>query len=130
MTTFSNFRKATFALIAAPLTAAILTVAAVPAHAISVANCTNHGIKILIFNQNDMFETADKGVIKLNAKQTITGYNVHGKNYHKFKVFKTGLLDGHLGTIRGIDENKKYWVFYKNNAIQLSTSPNNGSCRE
>lgn len=130
MTTLSKFHKVAFSLIAAPLTAVQLSVAAAPAHAIAVANCTKHGIKILIFNQNDKFETADKGVIKLNSKQTITGYNVHGKNYHKFKVFKTGLLDGHLGTFRGVDENKKYWGFYKNDSIQLATSPNNGSCRD
>ena len=93
---------------AAVIATAAMVAQVTPALAIDVTNCTGHGIKILIFNQNDLFETANKGVINLKKGQKITGLNIHGKNYHKFKIFKSGLLDGHLGTIRGIDETAKY----------------------
>jgi hypothetical protein len=90
-----------------------------PAQAISVKNCTGHAIKILIFNQNDKAQTFEKGVITLKNKGTITGLDIRGKNYHHFKIYKRGLLDGHLGTIRGIDENAKYTVLMTNGGVSM-----------
>lgn len=96
---------------AAPLLIAASAFAtATPASAVDVHNCTRSKLKILVFNQNDKFESVHKAKILLAVGGSNTKVKIPGKNYHKFKIFKRGVLDNHLGTIRGIDENKSYKV--------------------
>lgn len=90
---------------------AAISLQAAPAFAVDIVNCTKSNLKILVFNNNDKVETIHKAKILVPKDGGSTnGTSIPGKNPHKFKIFARGVLDNHLGTIRGVDETKSYAV--------------------
>ena len=73
----------------------------------------------MIFTQNDKVQAINKRVIVLKNTGSIKGFDKRGTNFHQFKIFKTGIFDGHTGTIRGFDEDASYAVEEEDGGVRI-----------